>query len=203
MRVAVDPERPNPRTLAPAVEALARGEVVVYPSDTGYAFACALSSRKGMATIRRLKGQDERSTKPLSVLVAELGDLGRFGAMGNRVFRSVRRLLPGPYTIVLPATAAVPRPLRNRDHEIGLRMPDHPLCRMLVELVGEPLITGSVTPGEAEPVVEDPERLEREQRATVAVVLDAGPLRPDPSTILRGDGDLIEVLREGQGPVPD
>lgn len=203
MRLTIDPERPAPRKLAPAVDALRNGEVVLYPSDTGYAYACAISSRKGIATIRQLKGQDERSARPLSVLVAELRDFGRYGVMGNRIFRSIRRLVPGPYTIVLPATAAVPRPVRNREHEIGLRMPDDPLCRMLVELVGEPLITGSVTPGEAEPEPEDPERLEREHRETVAVVIDGGLRRPDPSTILRAVDDRLEVLREGQGPLPD
>ena len=55
MRVHVDAERPNPRKLQPAVDALKKGQVIVYPTDTGYAFGCAMSSAKGIAAIRRLK----------------------------------------------------------------------------------------------------------------------------------------------------
>lgn len=203
MRIRVDPVRPAPRKLAPAVEALRRDQVILYPTDTGYAFGCALSSRKGIAVIRRLKGFDDRSRKPLSMLVNQLGDFGHYAIMETSVFRTVRRILPGPYTIVLEASAEVPRDMRNRDGEIGLRIPDSALCRMLVELLGEPILTGSVTPGEEQPELEDPEDFERLYRHSVEVVLDGGPLWPEPSTVLRAEGRELEVLRVGQGAVPE
>src|SRR5690606_2825698 len=142
-RLRVDPERPDPRKLMPAVEALRRGEVIIYPTDTGYAFGCALSSAKGIDTLRRLKGLPPKHAKPLTMLVESLNDMGRYGNMGNQAFRVVRRLLPGPYTIVLQATSDVPRAMKNRAHEVGMRLPDHKICTMLVELLGEPLLTGS------------------------------------------------------------
>ena len=129
MRLRVDPERPSPRKLGPAIEALRRDQVILYPTDTGYAFGCALSSRKGINAIRALKGHDERSKKPLSMLVNELSDFGHYSIMPTRVFRTVRRILPGAYTVVLEASGDVPRDMRNRHGEIGLRMPDRPLCR--------------------------------------------------------------------------
>jgi tRNA threonylcarbamoyl adenosine modification protein (Sua5/YciO/YrdC/YwlC family) len=201
VRLRVDPERPAPRKLAPAIEALRRDQVILYPTDTGYAFGCALSSRKGAAALRRLKGFDERSRKPLSMVVRELSDLGHYGTMGTSVFRAVRRLLPGAYTIVLRASSEIPRDMRNRKGEIGLRIPDSPVCRMLVELLGEPIWSGSVTAAEDERVLEDPEELERVFRGRVEVVIDAGPLWPEPSTVLRDAGNELEVLREGKGPV--
>jgi tRNA threonylcarbamoyl adenosine modification protein (Sua5/YciO/YrdC/YwlC family) len=203
MRVRVDPERPAPRKLAPAVEAMRRDHVILYPTDTGYAFGCALSSRKGIAAIRRLKGLDERSRKPLSMLVNELGDFGHYAIMETSVFRTVRRILPGPYTIVLEASGEVPRDMRNRDGEIGLRMPDSALCRMLVELLGEPILTGSVTAGEDEPELEDPEEFDRIYRDQVEVLIDGGAMWPEPSTVLRADGHGLAVLRVGQGAVPE
>ncbi|HEY8379668.1 MAG TPA: L-threonylcarbamoyladenylate synthase [Nannocystis sp.] len=200
MRVYVDAERPNPRKLQPAVEALKKGQVIVYPTDTGYAFGCAMSSAKGIATIRRLKGLDERSHKPLTMIVSGLADVGRFGVLSTSLFRVVRRLLPGPYTLVLKATAEVPKSMHNRYHEVGLRVPDHPVCRMLVAELGEPLLTGSVTPYEdSEPELEDAEELERRYAREVAVAIDVGPLWPDPSTVLRMIDDEVEVLREGKG----
>ena len=203
MRFRVDPERPAPRKLAPAVEAMRRDHVVLYPTDTGYAFGCALSSRKGIAAIRRLKGLDERSRKPLSMLVNKLGDFGHYAIMGTSVFRTIRRILPGPYTIVLEARAEVPRDMRNRDGEIGLRMPESLVCRLLVELLGEPILTGSLTAGEEEPDLEDPVEFERLFGSQVEVILDGGPLWPKPSTVLRATGRELEVLRVGQGKVPE
>ncbi len=203
-RLRVDPDRPDPRKLAPAVEALRRGEVIIYPTDTGYAFGCALSSAKGIDALRRLKGLPPKHAKPLTMLVESLNDMGRYGNMSNQAFRVVRRLLPGPYTVVLRATSDVPRAMKNRAHEVGMRLPDHKICSMLVEQLGEPLLTGSVTPGEEPPELEEPEDLERRYAREVALIIDGGYIWPEPSTVLRFDesGD-IEVLRAGQGAVPD
>ena len=194
--------RPAPRSLRPAIDALREHEVIIYPTDTGYAFGCALGSARGIATLRRLKGIHEKHAKPLSMMVKDLAEVARYGHVGNQVFRVIRRLLPGPYTLVLRATGEVPRSMKNRNHEVGLRVPDNPVCRMLDELLEQPLLTGSVTPAEAEFRLEDPDELEQQYDRDVRVVVDGGPLWPNPSTVLRLVDDVIEVLREGQGPVP-
>ena len=202
-RLRIDPERPDPRKLGPAVEALRRGEVILYPTDTGYAFGCALSSKRGITALRRLKGIHPKHPKPLTMLVDSLNDIGRYGVMANSAFRVVRRLLPGPYTMVLRATSDVPRAMKNRAHEIGMRLPDHQICQLLIEQLGEPLLTGSVTPGDTAPELEEPEELERRYAREVAVMVDGGYIWPEPSTVMRFDEDGgIEVLREGQGELP-
>lgn len=200
--VRIDVERPAPRALQPAIAALRDDGVVIYPTDTGYAFGCALSSARGIATLRRLKGFGDKHPKPLTMLVRDLAEVARYGHVGNQVFRLLRRLLPGPYTFVLRATSEVPRAMRNRNHEVGLRVPDHPVCRMLVELLDEPLLTGSVSPAEDEPALEDPDEYERRYARDVAVIVDGGALMPDPSTVLKLVDDVVEVLREGQGALP-
>jgi tRNA A37 threonylcarbamoyladenosine synthetase subunit TsaC/SUA5/YrdC len=83
MRIHIDAERPAPRKLQPVVEALRRDQVVIYPTDTGYAFGCALSSPKAIASLRRLKGIDDRHAKPLTMLVKDLAEIGRYAHMGN------------------------------------------------------------------------------------------------------------------------
>jgi len=203
MRLRIDPERPAPRKLEKAIEALRRDQVILYPTDTGYAFGGALSSRKAISQIRVLKGFDERSRKPLAMLVNELSDFGRYAVMSTSVFRTVRRILPGPYTVILEASGEVPREMRNRDGEIGLRMPDMAVCRMLVDLLGEPIVSGSVTAGDEQAALEDPEDLERIYRGRIEVVIDIGPLWPEPSTILQARGSEFEITRVGKGPVPD
>jgi tRNA threonylcarbamoyl adenosine modification protein (Sua5/YciO/YrdC/YwlC family) len=203
MLVRVEIERPSPRSLRPAIEALQDDGVILYPTDTGYAFGCALSSLRGIAQLRRLKGYHDKHPKPLTMLVNDIAELGRYGHMGNRVFRVVRRLLPGPYTMVLQATSDVPRQMKNRWHEVGMRVPDHAVCRMLVELLGEPLLTGSVSSADGELELEEPELYERRYARDVEVVVDGGPLWPEPSTVLKLVDDQIEVLRVGQGAVPE
>jgi tRNA threonylcarbamoyl adenosine modification protein (Sua5/YciO/YrdC/YwlC family) len=203
MRIYTDIQRPSPRKLRPAIDALRRDEVIIYPTDTGYAFGCALSSAKGAAMIRHLKRVEAGSHKPLSMVVNELGEISEYASMGDRVFRTMRRLLPGSYTLILLANRGIPKTAKNRDHEIGIRMPDHAVCRMLVDLLGEPLLSSSVTLAEDEPDIVHADELEKLHRGDVGLVIDAGPLWPDPSTILRGSGDRLEVLREGQGSVPD
>jgi tRNA A37 threonylcarbamoyladenosine synthetase subunit TsaC/SUA5/YrdC len=81
MRCRIDPDRPSPSKLRPAVEAVQRGEVIIYPTDTGYAFGCAIWSAKGIRTLRRLKGVHEKSWKPLAMLVRTFNDIGRYGQM--------------------------------------------------------------------------------------------------------------------------
>ena len=122
--------------------------------------------------------------------------------MPTSVFRTVRRILPGAYTVVLEASGDVPRDMRNRHGEIGLRMPDRPLCRMLVDLLQEPVVTGSLTAGDEEPTLEDPEELERIYRGRVEVIVDGGPMWPEPSTILQATENELEVTRVGKGEVP-
>ena len=203
MRIYTDVERPAPRKLEPAIEALRRGEVIVYPTDTGYAFGCALSSAKGAATIRRIKKVLVGVHKPLSMVVNELSEISTYASMGNRVFRAMRRVLPGPYTLVLNASQGIPKTAKNRDREVGIRMPDHAVCRMLVDSLGEPLLSSSVGDADEEPCMEHADDLEKRYGGDVAVVIDAGPIWPDPSTVLRGSGDRLVVLREGQGAIPD
>jgi tRNA threonylcarbamoyl adenosine modification protein (Sua5/YciO/YrdC/YwlC family) len=203
MRLRIHIDRPAPRKLQPVVEAMHKGEVIIHPTDTGYAFGCALSSSKGIAKLKRLKQIDERSRKPLAMMVNDLSDFGKYGIMDNRGFRLVRRILPGPYTIILRASADVPRAVKNRDQEIGLRMPQCELSRSLIEILGVPLLVGSVTAADTDPELEDHELLEGRHRGEVGIVIDSGALWPDPSTVLRVGRDEIEVLREGQGAIPD
>lgn len=199
-RLRIEAERPAPRQVQPGVQALKRNGVIIYPTDTGYAFGCAMSSSRGVTKLRKLKGLDDHSHKPLTMLVHDLGEIGRYGYVGNRVFRMVKRMLPGPYTLVLKATKEVPRAVRNRDGEIGLRIPDHRVCDLLMRDLGEPLLTSSLTGTDQESELEDPDDFYNGY--DVDAVLDVGPLWPDPSTVLRLVDDEVEVLREGQGPLP-
>jgi tRNA A37 threonylcarbamoyladenosine synthetase subunit TsaC/SUA5/YrdC len=90
--------------------------------------------------------------------------------------------------------------MHNRNHEVGIRMPDQVVCNLLLAELGEPLLTGSVTPYDDNlPELEEPESYEQRYAREVAVVVDVGPVWPDPSTVLRLIDDEVELLRQGKG----
>lgn len=202
MRLRLDPQRVSARKVQPAVEALLDGQVVIYPTDTGYAFGCSIEHRKAIDQLRRLKGLSPKDRHPLTLILASIQELSEYGHMHNQAFRFVRRILPGAYTVVLNSTSSLPRDLRNKNGEVGLRIPDDPVCQEILAGVGGPLFSASVRPAEDAVELEEPEGLELRYGHQVQVIVDVGPIWPEPSTVLRMSGSEIEVLRQGKGEIP-
>src|SRR4051812_45900774 len=103
----IDPLHPQPRHIARAVTVLQQGGIVSYPTDTYYAPGCDLFQKKAMERLALLKRRDDK--KPFAFLCADLGEVAKYGIVSNESYRLMRRLLPGPYTIVLEATRLTPR----------------------------------------------------------------------------------------------
>lgn len=202
MRLHLDAHRVSARKIQPAVDALLKGQVVIYPTDTGYAFGCSIQHRKAIDQLRRLKGLSPKDRHPLTLLLTSIQEMSEYGHMHNQAFRLVRRILPGPYTVVLNSTSSLPRDLRNKNGEVGLRIPDDPVCQAILSGVDGPLFSASVRPAEEAVELEEPESLELRYGRSLAVIVDVGPIWPEPSTVLRMSGPEIEVLREGKGELP-
>src|SRR4051812_2639155 len=115
MRLVVHPEHPEPRKLAHAVQALAGGGVIGYPTDTVYALGCDFADRRAVEKLYALKGM--RVNQPLSFLLPDLGEIARFGKVSDAAYRLMKRLLPGPYTFILEATREVPKNLIIERHK--------------------------------------------------------------------------------------
>jgi tRNA threonylcarbamoyl adenosine modification protein (Sua5/YciO/YrdC/YwlC family) len=197
--LTLHPEHPAPRLVQRAVDALAAGGLVAYPTDTYYGIGCDLHSRKAIDRLYQLKGRDKK--KPLSFLVPDLSDVARYAVVSNFAYRVMRRLTPGPYTFVLPATRLVPDMMTTRQKQVGIRVPDSALARALAQGLGGPLVTTSAArPEDGEPLV-DPRDIKEELGHGLDLVLDGGLLPAEPSTVLSLLDDQIEVLRLGKGPV--
>lgn len=195
----VSPKHPEPRKIAHVVELLERDGVIFYPTDTVYALGCALDSKKGNEQIRRLKQMEPEHQ--LSLICADLAGVARYGVVTDFAYRQMRRLLPGPYTIILPATREVPKLLLDKRRQVGVRVPAHPICQAIVHMLGRPLLTTSaIAPGAEAPCLDVAEGKEAWARGVDAWI--DGDLTPgQPSTVLAFDDDHIEVIREGLGPV--
>lgn len=198
MRISIEPERVNPRQLGNIVDFLRRGEVIVYPTDTVYGVGCNLMDKKAIERVYQIKQKPKRT--PLSFICCDLKDIARYAIVNDHAYRLMRRILPGPYTVVLRASKQVPRIMLNKQRTVGIRIPDHPIPLALAEALGNPIITSSIPTPEGLNY-NDPIEIEQRYGSQIACVIDSGLLYPEPSTILDLSGDVPRLLREGKGDI--
>lgn len=199
-RLRVHAEYPHVRHIRRAVTLLTQGLPAVVPTETTYALMClagASSARETIAAIRRLD-----AGHLWSLVCDDLSQASQYARLDNQSFRLLRRLLPGSYTFVLPASSQLPRRLFGKRHDIGIRMPAHPVCRMLLAELRQPLLATTLQfVGEDEPAC-DPDAFTQRLCQQHMVVLDAGWGGIVPTTVVDLCGEEPTVLRSGAGPWP-
>ena len=200
--VKLHDDHPDPRNVQKVLDALNSNGLIVCPTDTVYSFAVKLGSPKGFDRLARAKGVKPEKAH-FSLLCADLSDLSRYAQhISNPLFKTMKRLLPGPYTFVLPASGEVPKLYRGKKKTIGIRVPDHPVAQHLLKELGSPLVVSSVH--DEDSLMEyttDPELICERNGHLVNLVVDGGIGQLEASTVLDCTGSGIEVIREGLGPV--
>jgi len=197
MIIEVNPETPEPRKIRRAVDALEAGDVIAYPTDTVYGLGSDLMNRKALDRLYQMKGMPK--TRPLAFLCRDLADVSRFAVMHDRVFRTLRAYLPGPYTFIVEATREVPRVVQTPRRTVGIRVSKHPVAQALLAELGRPILTTTACRPGKEPFV-DPRDISDEFHG-LALVLDGGQIGTLVSSIVDLTGDEPKVLREGAGDV--
>ncbi len=180
-----------------AVETLKKGGVIVYPTDTVYGMGCDLLNKRAVDRIYQLKRLHRR--KPLSFICEDLTHISEYAIIGNAAFKTMKRLLPGPFTFVLQATRLVPKTMMTKQRTVGIRVPDHPVCLELVRRLGRPLVNTSASESIDE-VVSDPDQIE-EKYHQADLMLSQGLLDSEPSTVVDYTMDVPTVLRPGKGDI--
>jgi tRNA threonylcarbamoyl adenosine modification protein (Sua5/YciO/YrdC/YwlC family) len=197
MRLEVNAQHPEPRKIQRAVDALNAGDVIVYPTDTVYGIACALGHKRAIDRIFHLTGKDE--THQLSLVCADLSDIAKYAVVENPQYRLLKRLLPGAYTFILPATREVPKWLLSKQKTVGIRVPDHAVPRALSAALHVPLVSTSANYRGEEPLNDPADIVQRFKG--IELVLDTGYCGVVPSTIVDLTGGEPVVVREGAGPI--
>jgi tRNA threonylcarbamoyl adenosine modification protein (Sua5/YciO/YrdC/YwlC family) len=189
---------PNPRKIEAVVEVLHRGGVAAYPTDSIYALGCAIEARDAIERIYRAKGM--KKNQRLALICPDLSTASEYGQLSQTAFRLAQRIFPGPYTLVVPATRAVPRTLTDaKRRTVGIRVTGHPVAQAIARALGRPLLTTSaIAPETGEPCRDADEILEAFARH-IDVVVDTEQTPAQPSTVIEVDGDTVSVIREGQG----
>lgn len=191
----IDPEHPQPRLIERAGAALESGGIVAYPTDTYYAIGCDLLNKRAVEKLYRLKQRPKN--KPLSFLCVDLSDASRYARISNFAYRTMKRLVPGPFTFILPATPLTPEAAMTRQKTVGIRISEAAIPQALVERLGHPLLTTSAT-WEGEPL-NDPRSIKEHLGHGLELIIDGGYQVFEPSTVVSLLDDVLEVLREGKG----
>ncbi|MCB9597515.1 MAG: threonylcarbamoyl-AMP synthase [Sandaracinaceae bacterium] len=197
-RIQIDPDHPDPRLIRRTVEAMRRGAVVAYPTDTVYGLGCDFTQKKAVERIYQLKGM--REDRQLAFICPDLGDLARYAIVDDRTYRLMRRLTPGPYCFILPATREAPRTLHlaKKRKEVGIRIPHHEIPLAIVRELGNPIV--STTASWDDEPLNDPSDI-ASYYSGVDIFLDAGWGGLESSTVLDLTTGEIVVRRVGAGPV--
>lgn len=199
MLLAINPDNPQSRLIQQVVDRLKGGAVICYPTDTGYGIGCDLFSSKAVKTIMQIKHRPKG--KPFSFMCSDLKNISSYAHVSNTAYRLLKKNLPGPYTFVLPGTKLVPKTMATKQKTVGIRVPENPISRMLLETLGNPIVNTSIPHEEGEVPMADPYDIDSLLGKRVALVIDGGEVYPDPSSLIDLTGDFPVVLREGKGDV--
>ncbi len=195
--VKVNSQNPQKRFIEMALDILRNGGVVVIPTDTIYAYACDIKSKRAIETLYRIKKMDRK--KPLSFIFHDIASASEYVKnLSNSAFKIMKKALPGAYTFILNASGLVPKLVLTKQKTIGVRIPDNNIALALAENLERPLLVSSVENKDGE-FVSGIEFINREHFHLIDLVLDSGDCPVELSTVVDLSGDGISILREGKG----
>ncbi|MEN8258863.1 MAG: L-threonylcarbamoyladenylate synthase [Thermodesulfobacteriota bacterium] len=192
----INPENPQSRLIEKAVDVLKRGGIICYPTDTVYGMGCDMFNQKAVKRLHQIKGRPKK--KPFSFMCCSLKKVSNYCSLSNAAYRVMKKNLPGAYTFVLPTLKIVPKIMITKQKTVGIRVPESPICQMLVELLGNPIVTTSAGI-EGEELPANAYEVEQLFGNQVDEIIDGGDVFPMPSSVVSLVGSELEVLREGKG----
>jgi len=198
MLLKINPINPQERLIDRVVAHLKRGGIIGYPTDTYYGIGCDIMQKRAIERIYQIK--QRRKNKPFSFICADLKNISHYAKVSNYAYRTMKRLLPGPYTFILEGSKLVPRMMLTKRKTAGIRVPDHRICLDLTRKLGNPILSTSATLPDGE-VLMDPSLIHDRLNGHTDIVIDGGPTPGRPSSVISLIGDYPEILREGHGDV--
>jgi tRNA threonylcarbamoyl adenosine modification protein (Sua5/YciO/YrdC/YwlC family) len=200
MLLHINNDNPDPKKIKKVVECLIKGGVIIYPTDTVYAFGCDVQNRKAIKKLCQIKGIDIKKHN-LSFVCYDLSHISDFTKnLETFTYKLMKKALPGPYTFILNANARIPKLFKNKKQEVGIRVPNNNIPRQIVKELGNPIVTTSVKDDDM--IIEystDPELIHKYYGKQVDLVISGGYGKSIPSTIIKCTDGYAEVLRNGKG----
>lgn len=200
MIITLHPKNPNLRDLKKVLEILDKDGVIIIPTDTIYAMACRMDSKKGIERMSKIMGKKGEKVF-YSILCADLSNISDVTAVIDKnVFRLLKNNLPGAFTFILKANNQISKFFAGNRKTIGIRVPDNVIAQTLIKELGIPLVVSTIHhDDEIIEYMTDPEEIHDKFEHLVDLVVDGGAGDNIPSTIIDCSNDEPEVIREGKG----
>lgn len=192
------PKDPQPRLIRQVAQIIRDGGVVVYPTDSCYALGCHLGDKNAMERIGRIRETDK--DHHFTLVCRDLSEIARYARVSNSQYRLLKAHTPGAYTFILEASKETPKRLQNpKRRTIGIRVPDHPIPLLILEQLGEPLMSSTLLlPGDDLPMT-DAREIQERLRHQVDAVIDGGNCGLEPTSVIDMAGATTVVVRKGKG----
>src|SRR6056297_121034 len=202
LRVKIHPDSPHKKKIFEVTDELLDDSVALVPTDSQYALMCNYKNKKGIDRIRQIRQLGKKDH--LTVMCKSLEHISTFALLTDDNFKLIKRLIPGPYTFILPATREVPRLLTHpKKRTVGIRVPNHPICLETIQELGRPImaITAKLPNVEnGRPDSGDRELyLSRFDNLVDLVVDHQQELSGNETTIVDLTGPSPKIIREGLG----
>lgn len=203
MLIEINPNNQDSRLIDQVVESLKKGGIIIFPTDTVYGMGCDLYNKKALNKLAALKGIPLRKAN-FSIICSSLSSLSDYTKHVDRpTYKLLNKSLPGPFTFILQAANEIPRLFDTNKKEVGIRIPDNEILRLVVEALGNPLVSTSLHDDEDE-ILEyfiDPYEIYQRYDEKVDLIIDGGYGNLEVSTVVDCTGSQPEILRQGIGEI--
>jgi tRNA threonylcarbamoyl adenosine modification protein (Sua5/YciO/YrdC/YwlC family) len=202
MLINVVAKNPDLRVIQKIIKILNNDGLIVIPTDTIYAFATSIKSKKGLERLAKIK--NIKLTKAnFSLICQDLKDISKYTKPFDRkTFKTLKNALPGPFTFILNANNNIAKIFNSNKKEIGIRIPNHGFIRTLVKELNHPLICSSVN--DEDKIIQyttDPKTIFERHENEVDAVIDCGYGSNVASTVLDCTKEDPTIVRQGTGEI--
>ncbi len=192
----IHPDNPQPRLIEQAADLLRRDQLIIYPTDTSYAFGCRLGAKDALAKLKQIRELDDKHQ--FTLLCRDLSEIANYATVDNVQFKQLKAHTPAPITFILNATKDVPKKLAHaKKKTIGIRVPSNPIAQALLEAMDEPILTSSLILPNRDDILDDPFEIEDLLGNQIDGLINAGIKTTKLTTIVDMTSSVPEVIRQG------
>lgn len=196
----IHPENPQPRLIEQAADLLRKDQLIIYPTDTSYAFGCRLGAKEALEKLKQIRELDDKHQ--FTLLCRDLSEIANYATVDNVQFKQLKAHTPAPITFILNATKDVPKKLAHaKKKTIGIRVPSNPIAQALLEAMDEPILTSSLILPNRDDILDDPFEIEDLLSNQIDGLVNAGIKTTKLTTIIDMTSGKPEVIRQGAADV--
>ncbi|MAJ06596.1 MAG: threonylcarbamoyl-AMP synthase [Crocinitomicaceae bacterium] len=202
MIIEVVAKNPDLRLIQKIIKILDNDGLIVIPTDTIYAFAVSINSKKALEKLAKIKDVNLKKAN-FSLICEDLKNVSLYTKpIDKKIFRMMKSSLPGPFTFILKANNSVSKIFQTNKKEVGIRVPDHYFVKTLICEIGHPILCSSVN--DEDKIIQyttDPKTIFERHENEVDAVIDCGYGKNVASTVVDCTKEEPIIIRQGAGKI--